>query len=267
MKIKKDRVLYQFTVDRPVEKFVVSTTDDGTEIKKKEKTTEPVTLLVVKPSRYLKEEAEMFYAKTFNEMINQGLLTKQMMLKKIGDNGGVFSKQDVEEYERLLNDISDAQYTMARYMTLTEEEKEDVVEKEKFESAKSSAAIMSDTIMEFKGRFETAFNLSADSISEKKLLDWYIMYLAYYSNEIKDGEIEAEPLFKGSSYEEKRDDYLKKDDEDWTPETELEKLEKEVYTLGVDTLTQAIAVWFYNYGSGQNDIESFLKDMKDGGEA
>ena len=91
--------LYQFTLDKEVEKIVESTrknkkTGEETITKKKVKKKEPIEVQVKRPNRRELEEAELEYSIEMSKCIKKGILTKAMLGKKYSDTGGLFSEDD-----------------------------------------------------------------------------------------------------------------------------------------------------------------------------
>jgi hypothetical protein len=186
------------------------------------------------------------------------------MMKIVGDHGGPVSKSDVEYHQLLMRRAAAASYVIERYESFNDEHKNNPVEKEKFEAAKEDLAIVTDEMVSYRNRFERAFELSADSVAERKLLEWYALQLTYYTTDALDTGKETPelfPLFRGDTFEEKRRDFLHKDDEDWDPSSEQEKLEKSVYELVFEKLIQAMTVWYYQFAAGKDGIDAFIAAM------
>ena len=82
--------LYQFTLDKEIEKIVESTrknkkTGEETVTKRKKKIKEPVEVQIKRPNRRELEEAELEYSIEMSKCIKKGILTKAMLGKKYSD--------------------------------------------------------------------------------------------------------------------------------------------------------------------------------------
>jgi hypothetical protein len=75
-KFNPDKSIYYFSATRPVKRTVKIPVVENEKVvgstEKEVNEDETVTIAVVKPNRYLKEEAEAFHARTFNKLITEG---------------------------------------------------------------------------------------------------------------------------------------------------------------------------------------------------
>ena len=80
----ENKTLYQFTLDKEVEKTIESTkknkkTGEETITKRKVKKKEPIEVQVKRPNRRELEEAELEYSVEMSKCIKKGILTKAML--------------------------------------------------------------------------------------------------------------------------------------------------------------------------------------------
>ena len=125
----ENKTLYQFTLEKEVEKVVESTrknkkTGEETITKKTVKEKEPVEIQIRKPSRRELEEAELVYSVEMSQCIKKGILTKAMLAKKYSDSGGLFSEEDSYEYADFYKEALDLQNEYMRLDTVKRKTKE-----------------------------------------------------------------------------------------------------------------------------------------------
>ena len=97
--------LYEFAVNdqKEIEQIETSQDDQGNEIKttKKVKKIVPVKFKILKPTRKMFDDAELFYGVKLSEGIKAGLLTKALLAKRYQNDGGAMSEPEKEKYSKL----------------------------------------------------------------------------------------------------------------------------------------------------------------------
>jgi len=253
--------LYSFEIKREVEveiphvKKVKGKTVDTT---KKVKKDLPYRIVFQKPSKADIEDAEFFYSQKFNEFINLGFLTRAMLNKKMGDNGGVASKEFSEDLQRLLKENMDASRIVEFYNSAKDLDKE---QQKKLEEAKSVIAITQKEIMDYETAISEQFNHTADVKAEHKLYEFFIFNFSFFEETIK-GEKKFFPIFEGEGYDEKREFYLyiSEDAEDIDEDT---LKNKDIFEESFDKLVKVINVWYRGLGKNQKEIDEILKTIDD----
>lgn len=248
----ENKTLYQFTLEKEVEKVVESTrknkkTGEETITKKTVKEKEPVEIQIRKPSRRELEEAELVYSVEMSQCIKKGILTKAMLAKKYSDSGGLFSEEDSYEYADFYKEALDLQNEYMRLDTVKRKTKE---QKEKFEEIKQKMAINRKKIVDFESNFQSLFDHTADVKAQNKVLLWYCLNLTYIYDSDSDKFVE---YFKGDDFDEKVAYYYN-----------LEESEDELYFDLIKKASTTIAFWFFNQASTQEEFEEIMKKAENG---
>lgn len=213
-----NKYIYQFSVNRQdeVEEAEISKNEAGEEIKtiKKVKKQTPVIFAIKKPTRKLREEAEMFYAVKMSEGIKAGLLTRALLAKRYVNDGGSMSESErvkvAELYIEFLNKENEIQKLQLNLENLAEDQKQERLK----EVAKDLADIRAQ-IEEVNIQQNSLFEHTAESKAENKTVFWWMVNLAFQ----EDTKDSFKALFAGDTHEEKLDSYEQleeKDDLFWT---------------------------------------------------
>ena len=183
---KKDRVLYEFIIKKPVEKTIEISekdTETGEEIvrKKKVETVEEINIRCLRPTRKNIEEAEFQYSLKLSECLNMGIMTKQMLYKKYTDTGGLYTneifKELTERYERQV-EIKEL-FTLLS-STLSDKEDDELTEEEKNKIQELQKLIPEygknyQRILEIESEYDTLFTHTADKLAENHKLRYFII--------------------------------------------------------------------------------------------
>ena len=254
--------LYSFEIEREVEveiphvKKVKGKTIDTT---KKVKKNVPYRIVFQKPNKADIEDAEFFYSQKFNEFINMGFLTRAMLNKKMGDNGGVASKVFTEDLQRLIKENMDASRIVEFYGAAKDLDKE---QKNKLEEAKAVIAITQKQIMDYETAINQQYNHTADVKAEHKLYEFFIFNFSFFEESIK-GEKKLFPIFEGEDYDEKKDFYLEiLEDIDDIEEEDLIK-NKQIFDASFDQLIKVVNVWYRGLGKNQEEIDKILASLEE----
>lgn len=240
------KYIYDFTVKVPTEiERESKTVENGVEttIKVKEKGTKDVKILIKKPSRKEREEADLEYSRYFFQMQDAGLYTKQQVAKRYNDAGGDLSKTEVEFYNELQLKLTtftmEAQRYLIRGNSATEEEKKIG------EEALTNITIVKRQIIDFETQRSEVFNHTADNKAFLRLLNWFTVFLGYKE---EDGVIS--PLFAGDSFEKKMDDF----------ESKIDSEDPLIFVVK-DKLPAFIAYWFTSGAKTKEDFKPIEEEM------
>jgi len=248
----ENKTLYQFTLDKETEKTVESTrknkkTGEETITKRKKKIKEPIQVQIKRPSRRELEEAELVYSIEMSKCIKSGILTKAMLGKKYSDTGGVFSKEDSENYAELYKSALDLQN---EYVRLDTAKKKTEAQESRFEKVKGEIAVNRTAIIDFESNFQSLFDHTADSRAQNKILLWYCLQLTYVYDEEKDKFVE---YFEGADFEEKTKSYY-----------DLEEADDNFYWDLIKKVTTVVAFWYFNQASTQDEFEELIEKVDSG---
>ena len=248
----ENKTLYQFTLDKEVEKTIESTkknkkTGEETITKRKVKKKEPIEVQVKRPNRRELEEAELEYSVEMSKCIKKGILTKAMLGKKYSDTGGLFSEEDSSDYAKLYKQALDLQN---EYMRLDTVKKRTEKQEARFEKVKEETAENRTKIIEFESNFQSLFDHTADVKAQNKVLLWYCLNLTYVYDEGSDRFVQ---YFKGDDFEEKTKSYY-----------DLEEEEDKFYSDLIQKVTTVIAFWYFSQASTKEEFDELIKKSEEG---
>jgi hypothetical protein len=244
--------LYQFTIDKEVEKTVETTkkdrkTGDETIVKKKVTEKEPIEFFIKRPSRRELEEAELEYSVEMSRCVKRGILTKAMLAKKYSDTGGIFSEDEAKNYTELYKQILDLQN---EYIRLDSADKKEPKQIKRFEKVKLEISEAKRQIIEIESNFQSFFDHTADIKAQNRLLLWYVINLTYIQNENDENPI---PYFEGADFEAKIEDYYKK-----------EESNDQFYFSAIKKASTILAFWFFNQASEPQEFDALITKMEKG---
>jgi hypothetical protein len=244
--------LYQFTIDKEVEKIEETSKKDrktGEEIttKKTVMVKQPIEFFIKRPSRRELEEAELEYSVEMSRCVKKGILTKAMLAKKYSDTGGIFSEDEAKTYSDLYKQVLDLQN---EYIRLDSADQKDAKQKKRFETVKSGLADVKRKIVEIESNFQSFFDHTADIKAQNRLLLWYVINLTYIQYENDD---KPKPYFEGSDFESKIEDYYEK-----------EESNDQFYFAAIKKASTILAFWFFNQASEPKEFDELIEKMEKG---
>jgi hypothetical protein len=242
--------IYNFTVYETVEKPVESVSKDeqGNEVKVTKKVSEksPIKVFLKKPSRRQIEEADLEYSVEMSRCVKKGVLTKAMLVKKYSDTGGLMSETEAktlyQNYQRLLE--LQREYTENETVNKTDENR-----KKKTEALSLEMAQVRDQIVKTEMAYQSLFDHTADMKAQNRLLMWYIINLTYVQ---KEGQDKPQPYFSGEDFEDRLEDYYKKEEQ-----------EDPLYFEIARKISNVAAFWFYNSSAGKEDFDGLFEEKGD----
>tara|TARA_Y100001938_G_scaffold145388_1_gene221926 strand:- start:1594 stop:2400 length:807 start_codon:yes stop_codon:yes gene_type:complete len=256
--------LYSFVVEREVTKetpYIKKTKNGPVESTKKVKTKLKNRVVFAKPSIAEVEDAEFFYGQKFNSYINAGFLTKAMLAKKMGDIGGMKSKQA----EDLMGSVMLENMEAAKVIEFFDGAKEKTEEqKEQLKEAKIKFTETQAAIHEFETQLRAQFDQTADARAEQKLIEWFLLKFSFYEDSVEgedDSKKEFFPLFEGEEYKEKREALLSLQEMEDDIEDPHELRLKKIFDSSFETLIRVITIWYNKIGTDQKSIEEALKEF------
>jgi len=246
------KVLYQFALDKSVEKTVESTrknkkTGEETITKKKVTEKEPIEVQIKRPNRRELEEAELEYSVEMSRCIKRGIFTKAMLAKKYSDTGGLFSEEDAQDYATRYKNALDQQNEYTRLETV---KKRTEKQEARFEDLKNEMALNRKEIVEFESNFQSLFDHTADVKAQNKALMWYCLNLTYVYDEGLDKFV---PYFEGEEFEDKIKFYY-----------DLEDSDDEFYLELIKKVSTVIAFWYFNQASTQEEFGELIEKTETG---
>jgi uncharacterized protein with gpF-like domain len=170
-----------------------------------------------------------------------------MLAKKYSDTGGVFSEEEAKSYTTLYKTILELQN---EYIRLDSVDKRDPKQELRFEKVKEDLADTKRQIIEIESTFQSFFDHTADVKAQNRLLLWYAINLTYIQN---DDDDEPQQYFEGDDFEEKIEDYYKK-----------EELNDSFYLSVIKKVSTIIAFWFFNQASQPEEFDKLIEKLEKG---
>lgn len=241
----KELFSYIVKINKEVEKTETKE-ENGQKITVTQKIKEevPVKIIIKQPSRRNLEDAELQFSIEMSNCIKKGILTKGMLTKKYSDTGGMLTENDAKELVALYNKLTTHQNELLRLTSKSDYDKE-----------AESAIIDKITItrmrmVEVESSYRTLFENTADNIAQNNVVRWFCLHMAHMQV-MPDGNIE--PLFKGSTTEEKLNSLH-----------EMDENGDEIYTKAYRKLATFMSFWFFSKNAKREDFEKLDNDIETG---
>jgi hypothetical protein len=245
--------LYCFKENKPeeVEEIDIIKNEKNEEIKqiKKIQKQSLKEFCIKKPSRFLFDEAEMFYAIKLSESIKAGMLTRTLMLKKYDSDGGIFTKDEEDKIKQVITNLANAQ---KRLLDIEEKEK---VEGKLSDEDKATQEVVFQEVVKLRGQIaeienakNSLFEQTAETRARNKTIVWWILNLSYEKNQ----KGEYIPIFGESSYEQKLKKYY-----------ELDEAADPFMLKIIDKFTYFISFWYAGRINSTDDFKA-VEDFYNG---
>lgn len=235
--------IYRFTLNKKetVEELEKTTNEKGEEVSTKKKVEKdvPYIFVIKRPTRSQNDESEIFRAATESELIRRGVISANLLEKRILNDGGVFTESEKKEKEQLAESFKKFQ---AEYVDLNKIKEEDRTEEQKsrLDELLKELGNHLERLNELDNAVSRLFNRTAEFLARNKTALWLTLML---SHKEKDGKLL--PVFGEGDYEKRlkaHDEMLEKDD-DWD------------YSL-VDKLLFNVNIWYLGRAVTKDDFDS-----------
>ncbi len=263
MKIDEKKILYSFEVkiEKEVEETVekkkrrknkktgkmdVITTKETTMVKKDV----PFNIVIKKPTRTQLEDGDMFYSLELNKFIKMGLLTKAMLAKQYGSQGGVWTEKEQKLYAELIYKMHQKQLEIQQFSILGNSGKLSDRQKSKLEIATREMAELKKELTEYEMVQNSLFDHTADIKARNRTIMWYILHLTHFA-EGEDEDAILEEMFQGDEFEDRFSVYEDK-----------EEGGDEVYERAIDKISSIITIWYISGNQERESLEEFMDQMK-----
>jgi len=263
MKITEKNTLYSFSIN--LEKEVEETVEKKTKRKNKEtgkmevitssetisvKKEIPYRIIIKKPNRIELEEGDMFYSLELNKYIKMGLLTKAMLAKQYGNQGGVWSEKEQKIYAELLYNMHQKQLEIQEFSILNANGTLSERQKEKLNQAIKEMSYIKRDLTEYEMVQNSLFDHTADVKARNRAIMWYILHLTYFEEGDADDVI-AEGMFEGEDFDEKYADYQDQEEES-----------RELFEKAIDKISSIITIWYVSGNQDSESIDRIFNEMK-----
>jgi hypothetical protein len=238
--------LFDFTVTLPKEVDLTETKEEnGQTITITKKVTEEVPHRVIfkQPSRRDIEESDLQFSIELSNCVKKGILTKGMLLKKYSDTGGLSSDNDTQKLNAIYADIAKLQQA---YILM---KAEDGTSSEEKDSLLERIAALRKQAVDLETAYLSFFNNTADTIAQNIVIRWFCLNMTH--KQINGGVIE--PMFKGSTYEQKLDHL-----------SELEENADPLFTKVYTKLITFISFWYFSKTVSKEDFKKLDEDIAAG---
>jgi len=237
------KTLYTFKAKQPSFEEKTSKDEQGVETTVKTKVDKDVEIYIKKPSHREIDEMDLFYSIQLSELQAQGISTNTMILNSYHDSGGLDSKKDVEAMKKLLQDLN---IKRNRFIKESAEKIDNPV-------LLSEIKDISSEIEDYQSRLSSIFERSAESIAERRLIQWCTLNLLF----VKENET-FRGIYSGSNYKDKLENYYNMLDE----ESDSNVFEKNVFSKG----SILVSTWLKKQAETEEDfklLESIIDESEE----
>lgn len=198
-------ILYEFSVSLPKEVDQTNTHVEGEGVGAKTvtettKVTKSVNVPVClkRPSRIEREEADVERAVWETHYVTKGILPQALLLKTYANYGGILSEDEKARFNKMQADILLIETELQRLQVTTPDDKAAI------EAAALKLVDLRDQFLTFQQERAAFFSNTAESKARQKLIEWYVLHLAYQRTVNADETLgEWVPIFAGRDTESK----------------------------------------------------------------
>lgn len=207
---------------------------------------------ILKPTRKMKQDGDLFYASTLSKFISAGVLPKALFDKILKNNGGTASDPEKEEYSRLYRELVKLNEEFVSVISENKKDEERTQEEKDRESEiKGEMIRLRRAMQDLESEQNSVYENTAEAKARNQSVLWWFFSLAA---EVFDGGKKISHLFDPVlSHDEKLDKF------DEILESE-ETFLKPIYSR----LNYLTTVWFLNAASSVEDFEHFDKEYLEG---
>lgn len=137
---------------------------------------------LMKPSRKMKEDGDLFYASKLSQFITAGILPKVVWEKIFKDSGGIISDVERKEYSDLFDEYAECKNYIDELSTKKESDRTKE-EKEKLSSSESSVVKIRKRMQEMEMAQINAFENTAEAKARNRTIVWWAASLGVEENE------------------------------------------------------------------------------------
>lgn len=235
--------IYEFKVKKEIEEEVKEQTENGLLVTN-EKVEKLINIICKKPNRLESEEADIVSAVEFSESIRKGILTKPLLEKLYDEKGGFLAENYENKYGKLLARFFELENEYHRFDLKDDKTEED---REKLKTTAAELVTVRNKIQALEASRNSLFQNTAENRAQNKTIFWLTLYLTY----IQENEMPT-PFFIGKTFEEKRDDYDKKIEEN-----------NQFYNQVIDKASFFIGLWYLGRASTKEDFKQIEDSLNE----
>ena len=194
---------------------------------------------ILKPTRKMKEDGELYYASKLSQFISSGILPKIVWDKIFKDNGGIVSDVDKKEYSDLFIQLSELRNSINALSVKLEKDRTEQ-EQFKIEVLEGQAIQTRKRMQELEMSQINAFENTAEAKARNRTIVWWAATLA--SEETEEGVFEY--ILGTGSVDEKLDNY--------ESIVESDEFLSEVFSR----INYLVTVWYIGNAESAEDFKS-----------
>ena len=205
---------------------------------------------LLKPSRRMKEDGEMFFASKLSQFISAGILPKIVWQKTFKDNGGIISNMDQKEYGDLFIEYSEYKNSLDD-VSIKKESERNEEDKRKISFYESQIVRVRKRMQELEMDQINAFEYTAEAKARNRTIVWWAAGLGVEEDPVSGARL----LLGDGSIDDKLDVY--------DSIVENDKFLSDCFSR----LNYLVTVWYLGSASDFEDFEQldaeYLKRIKE----
>lgn len=164
-------------------------------------------LTFAKMRRSVREDADIFYSKSFYKMVESGIMPAAVLQKKMIDAGAVLDEKHVKKYDVILEKLAKAEREYQELATDLENKEKN---KERIEQLLKDIGLLSNQSKEYELSRLNSSEHTAEKHAYDAVIQWLVVKLAMFRPSFEENA-EWKPFFKGNTDEERLADLEEKD--------------------------------------------------------
>lgn len=237
--------IYEFILQKEEEIDDIQVTKDaaGAEVKttRKVKKNIPYTYFIARPNRATTDDSEVFRAATESDYIRRGVISANLLQKRLINDGGILSDSEKAEYDTLREKFIKLQGEYSELSVVLEKDRTEE-QKTKTESLLKELGDIMGRLNELENASSSLYNRTAEALARNKTILYLVLMLSY-SN--KDGK--ETPVFAGKTFEDKLKVY--DEIEEREDKFEYELIQKLLFITGI---------WFMGKATTKEEFDALM---------
>jgi hypothetical protein len=234
MTITDKKILFKFTIP---EKTEIEENGEKKTISKDR------NFVIIKQTSRITEEAQLFYAKTYSRLLEDGIMPAKLVEKRFVQDGGVLSDKEIKYREELYNKLFEYTDKIKRLNDEKEKTEIQIKELQNFEDIKKD---LISQIASIEKSNQGLFENTAENLANQKTVIFYALTLSY--EKIGDTFV---PFFGEGDFDKRKEKlYLIEDDG------------SEYETKILATFLGIISLFLTNRSITQQDIDDIIKKIE-----
>lgn len=160
-----------------------------------------------KMRRSTREEADIFYSKSFYKMVESGIMPAAVLQKKMIDAGAILDEKHVKKYDGILEKLVKAEREYQELVTDLENKEKN---EDRINQLSKDIALLSNQSKEYELSRINSSEHTAEKHAYDAVIQWIVVKLAMFKPAFDD-KAEWTPFFKGNTDEERLADLEEKE--------------------------------------------------------